>query len=190
MKRLVRIYWKTALYSFIMLAVSFVTIGIAHTIKFDYLIHRGEDLKSELDINIHNTPIHLDIAHPSNNHNSWSIYNEHIRFSQPLSDDDIQSIEERCKDPENAEWEFYNWVDDIYDINYIYKFTDSSSIWGYTLTCYLSANDMSVNYWMNEFRPIFEIWVCALLLWILIMPFWGVILLTKYCVRRLNHRHE
>lgn len=171
-----------------MLAVSYVTIGIAHTIKFDYLIHRGEDLKSELDINIHDTSIDLYTAHPSNNNNLWFIENDHIRFSQPLSDDDIQSIEERCKDPENAEWEFYNLVDDIYDTNYIYKFTDSSSIWGYTLTCYLSANDMRVEYWIAEMSPIFETWCGALVLWILIMPLWGLVILIVFGIKRITKR--
>lgn len=188
-----KIYLKSALISLAVLVgyVIFYIVGIQVVIdRLSCNVEKvvGSDLQLELP-EIADIITEEDLKELS--YCDWSV-EHHIKFAEPLSEQMIDQIESRCQDPELSGWEQETWSD--WYGQYYYNYDDFNDFWRYESNYSLSDTDIVVSYSIHEFAlgPFWlsAIWCVATLLWIIVVPLWGITLLVFHLVRKRKSRDQ
>lgn len=176
MKNILKIYWRVALWGLGLLLLLFALSMALSYVRFDKLWDATgkNSLERELGIEL---PEYWESPMPYNDdaHRGYKLY-----LREPLSSESIRQVEEWCGDPRNAYWERDNR----------YDYYRKNILWGYDVQCRIhSSEKVSViisDYSLTSFSVFlipFYLFFGGLVVWVAVIPLWGLVLLVMALVR-------
>lgn len=193
MKRSVRVYLISALVPLAMLVGYALFFAIGNKVVNNRLENELYKVAcSELQIDL---PEFADV-YTDRNRSHYAYYDwfvEHnVEFAEPLLDKTLELLESRCGDNAAEGWEYEEW-NDSYGC-YCYNYDGYNNLWSYSSHYGISKERMTANYSIHEYTlgpfSAATVWFLVLLLWVVVVPVWGLTLLVIYIVRRCKNREK
>lgn len=191
MKEVVKLYWRSLLYSL----GAFIIVSIFSFAYCEYKfvqLRNPEYIRKLIDIELpefKNVETEEDDDYPIN-HNSYSIWHK-VQFAEPLSKTAVEEIERVCS---NEEWPYGNryggWGLHYPESEYQYEYISRNAF--RRLELHLSTTKANIYYEVLDsfYWGIIGVLLLIFILWITIMIVWGLTLFVGYIKRTSKTREQ
>ena len=181
MKRGLKIYLRSLLYSLGVLIVVSLSSRVFCKYKFEQLLN-PEYVRKLIDIELpafKNVETVEDDNYPIN-HNSYSIWHI-VEFATPLSETSIQKIEQVRSKERGPYWrDEGGWGLFYPESEYQYIYIDRSAFRNFELELSTTKAEIYYEVWDSFYLGIAVVLVLLFILWIAVMSLWGLILFVMF----------